>query len=77
MTQIPILNGLGRISQTNTQTEYFLGDALGSVIQLTASNSDVTLAKSYDPYNVVTSTSGISQTTMTSQERHLLAVTLS
>ncbi|MCJ7434768.1 MAG: hypothetical protein MUO77_14880 [Anaerolineales bacterium] len=46
--------GLGRISQTNTSTEYFLNDALGSVRQLTASNGDVTLAKSYDPYGVVT-----------------------
>jgi RHS repeat-associated protein len=54
--------GLGRVSQTNTQTEYFLGDALGSVRQLTASNGDVTLAKSYDPYGVITATAGTSLT---------------
>ncbi|MCJ7431942.1 MAG: PfkB family carbohydrate kinase [Anaerolineales bacterium] len=53
--------GLGRISQTNTSTEYFLGDALGSVRQVTASNGDVTLAKSYDPYGVVTQAGGTSQ----------------
>ncbi|MCJ7435494.1 MAG: hypothetical protein MUO77_18585 [Anaerolineales bacterium] len=54
--------GLGRISQTNNSTaEYFLGDALGSVRQLTASNGDVTLAKSYDPYGVVTQAGGTSQ----------------
>ncbi len=54
--------GLGRISQSNTATEYFLGDALGSVRQLTASNGNIALAKNYDPYGVVTTTNGTSQT---------------
>jgi RHS repeat-associated protein len=44
------LYGAGRISQTNTDTEYFLGDALGSVRQLTEANGEITLAKTYDPY---------------------------
>ena len=34
---------------TNTATEYFLGDALGSTHQLTDPTGTVTLAKSYDP----------------------------
>jgi RHS repeat-associated protein len=50
--------GLGRISQTDTTTEYFLGDALGSVRQLTDPAGDITLAKSYDPYGNVLSISG-------------------
>jgi RHS repeat-associated protein len=37
---------------------YFLGDALGSVRQLTNSAGEVTFAKSYDPYGVVTQSSG-------------------
>jgi len=53
--------GVGRISQTNTSTEYFLGDALGSVRQLTNASGAVTYAKAYDPYGVVTSTNGASQ----------------
>jgi RHS repeat-associated protein len=50
--------GLGRISQQSGNTpEYFLGDALGSVRQLVNNAGKVTLAKSYDPYgNVVSST---------------------
>src|SRR5258706_5559136 len=51
--------GLGRISQTNNSTaEYFLGDALGSVRQLTADNGDITLTKSYDPYGKVIQSAG-------------------
>ncbi len=51
--------GLGRISQTNNSTaEYFLGDALGSVRQLTADNGDITLTKSYDPYGNVIQSAG-------------------
>ena len=43
--------GLERISQVgSTETEYFLGDALGSVRQLTDSTGAVTLAKNYDPF---------------------------
>ncbi len=42
--------------------EYFLTDALGSVRQLTDSAGSVTLAKTNDPYGMVTQTSGVSQT---------------
>ena len=54
--------GLGRISQTNTTTEYFLGDALGSVRQLSMTNGEISLAQSYDPYGNVTYTAGTSST---------------
>jgi RHS repeat-associated protein len=50
------LYGLGRISQSsisNQQSEFFLGDALGSVRQLTDANGKVTLAKWYEPYGDV------------------------
>lgn len=50
--------GFGRISQTDTTTEYFLGDALGSVRQLTDHTGDITLATSYDPYGTVLSNAG-------------------
>ncbi len=50
--------GNGRIAQVNTTTEYFLGDALGSVRQLTDAQGDVTLAKSYDPYGTATQSFG-------------------
>jgi RHS repeat-associated protein len=50
--------GIGRISQTNTATEYFLSDALGSVRQLTSQSGQVTYAQNYDPYGVVTQVSG-------------------
>lgn len=50
--------GLGRISQTGVDTEYFLGDALGSVRQLTNGSGDVTLAKSYTPFGEVLSSNG-------------------
>jgi RHS repeat-associated protein len=54
--------GLGRISQQGGSTpEYFLGDALGSVRQLANNAGEVTLAKSYDPYGVVTQSSGVGQ----------------
>jgi uncharacterized protein RhaS with RHS repeats len=50
--------GLGRIAQaTGTRTEYFLGDALGSVCQLTDASGEIAYAQTYDPYGVVTSTS--------------------
>jgi RHS repeat-associated protein len=52
------LYGNGRISQTGNSTEYFLGDALGSVRQLTNSAAEITLAKSYAPYGELRSTSG-------------------
>jgi RHS repeat-associated protein len=45
--------GLGRISQVGvSDVEYFLGDALGSVRQLTDAAGAITLARSYDPYGV-------------------------
>ncbi len=55
------LYGHGRIAQLDTgalNTEYFLGDALGSVRQLTDSSGAVTLARTYDPYGKVNTTSG-------------------
>jgi hypothetical protein len=56
------LYGAGRIAQQHgTTTEYFLGDALGSVRQMTDANGVVTYARAYDPYGVVTQTSGASQ----------------
>jgi len=55
--------GNGHIAQaTGTGTEYFLGDALGSVRQLTNNSGAISYAKAYDPYGVVTSTSGASST---------------
>jgi RHS repeat-associated protein len=54
--------GVGRIAQMNGNgTEYFLGDALGSVRQLANSSGSITYARAYDPYGVVTNTSGSSQ----------------
>ncbi len=48
---ITYLYGVDRISQMNsTDTQYFLGDALGSVRQMTDASGAVTLAKNYDPY---------------------------
>jgi YD repeat-containing protein len=45
------LYGLDLVAQQNgADTEYFLGDALGSVRQLTNSIGDVTLTRSYDPF---------------------------
>ncbi len=52
------LYGNGRIAQTGSVTEYFLGDALGSVRQLTNGNSDIALTKGYDPYGKVLSSFG-------------------
>lgn len=58
--------GLGRISQhdllESTTQEYFLGDALGSVRQMTDQAGALTFTQSYDPYGVVTFTGGESQT---------------
>lgn len=54
--------GNGRIAQTNSGTEYFLGDALGSVRQLTNDSGAVTYASAYDPYGVTAQTYGASQT---------------
>ncbi len=52
------LYGNGRISQHATQTEYFLGDALGSVRQLADATSAVTLTQSYAPYGGTVSSTG-------------------
>jgi len=42
--------GVGRIAQVNTSgTEYFLGDALGSVRQLTNASGAISYAHAYDP----------------------------
>ena len=54
--------GVGRIAQLNSGTEYFLGDALGSVRQLTDAGGAITYSRAYDPFGVVTSTLGSSQT---------------
>ena len=57
--------GLDRIAQLNTSsqiTDYYMTDALGSVRQLTNGTGAVTYASAYDPYGVVTATSGASGT---------------
>jgi RHS repeat-associated protein len=47
------LYGNSRLAQVSaTDTQYFLGDALGSMRQMTDGSGAVTLAKSYDPYGV-------------------------
>lgn len=56
------LYGNGRIAQVNPAAEYFLGDALGSVRQMADANGEITFARGYDPYGVVTYTTGASQT---------------
>jgi len=57
------LYGAGRIAQiAETQTGYFLPDALGSMRQMTDSSADLTLARSYDPYGNVVSSSGPGET---------------
>jgi RHS repeat-associated protein len=55
--------GLDRIAQTQGGvTEYFLGDALGSVRQMTNTTGAITYARAYDPFGVVAQSSGASQT---------------
>ncbi len=56
------LYGNGRISQTGNSTEYFLGDALGSVRQLTNEAAEVTLTKAYEPYGEEAWSYGAGQT---------------
>jgi len=56
------LYGIGRIAQVNTTTEYFMGDALGSVRQLTDAQGEITLANAYEPYGVLAQTAGNAQT---------------
>jgi hypothetical protein len=53
------LYGAGRIAQVSaTDTQYFLGDALGSVRQLTDATGAITLAQNFDPYGVDIQSSG-------------------
>jgi YD repeat-containing protein len=53
------LYGAGRIAQfTGENAEYFLGDALGSVRQLTDENGDLILARGYEPYGEVLEAGG-------------------
>jgi RHS repeat-associated protein len=55
--------GLERISQVGTEdTEYFLGDALGSVRQLADDTGAVTLAKDYGPFGDVVNSLGTTST---------------
>jgi RHS repeat-associated protein len=56
------LYGVGRIAQVNTTTEYFLGDALGSVRQMTTASAQITFARAYDPYGTTAQTAGASHT---------------
>ncbi len=65
------LYGNGRISQHATQTEYFLGDALGSVRQLADTAGAVTLTQSYSPYGETISSvgSGVSVYQFTGESR--------
>jgi RHS repeat-associated protein len=58
-TTTTYLYGQSRIDQQTTAgTDYFLGDALGSVRTLANASGDVTLQKSYDPYGQTLSSSG-------------------
>ena len=53
------LYGVDRIAQAGGEnTDYFLGDALGSVRQLADENGEITLGQSYDPYGNVISSIG-------------------
>lgn len=53
------LYGTSRIGQfTDSDSAYFLGDALGSVRQLTDNTGEVTMAKDYQPYGEVLRTAG-------------------
>jgi RHS repeat-associated protein len=57
------LYGVDRIAQAGgSGTEYFLGDALGSVRQLADISGAVVLAQAYDPYGVTANVSGAAQT---------------
>jgi RHS repeat-associated protein len=57
------LYGYGRIAQENiTGSEYFLGDALGSVRQLADESGELILAKTYDPFGVQSASNGAGDT---------------
>jgi RHS repeat-associated protein len=53
------LYGMGRIAQYKANNpEFYLTDALGSVRQLVDANGNITLAKDYNPYGEVLSSTG-------------------
>ncbi len=52
---------MSELGDESLMTDYFLGDALGSVRQLTDSNGNLTLSKAYDPYGTVAQTAGAGQ----------------
>jgi RHS repeat-associated protein/CSLREA domain-containing protein len=57
------LYGNGRVAQTQGGTTTFMmGDALGSIRQMTGSNAQLVLARIYDPYGVTAQTYGALQT---------------
>jgi RHS repeat-associated protein len=57
------LYGNGRIAQANaSDTQYFLGDALGSVRQLSDEGGALSLAKGYDPFGNASWSAGAAQT---------------
>jgi RHS repeat-associated protein len=56
------LYGNERLAQENTKTEYFLGDALGSVRQMFDVTGAVVLTQSYDPYGNKTISAGTATT---------------
>lgn len=57
------LYGVGIIAQTNgSSADYLMGDALGSVRQLSDQSGAITYARAFDPFGVVTQTQGSSQT---------------
>ncbi len=57
------LYGLARLAERGGGTnEYHLGDALGSVRQLTNTSGEVTLTRRYDPYGKASQSGGSSQT---------------
>ena len=79
MVATQVIHDNGRIAQAaGTGAEYFLGDALGSVRKLTSASGAITYARAYDPYGVVASTTGSSQSsyafTGESQKIHQIAV---
>jgi hypothetical protein len=60
-TTTPYLYGLGTrplAQYTSGSAEYLLPDALGSVRQVVDANGNVTLAKSYEPYGTVLTSTG-------------------
>ena len=71
------LYGNGRIAQAGSTTEYFLGDALGSMRQLADSTGVVTLTQSYAPYGETISSvgSGYSAYQFTGESRDVNGLT--